>query len=224
MRSSVGHRASAVQLPHHVILAARPLVFPICASSTSAPRSPPTVRGPGACQESCCGQSTCWHWPIHRSAERSSPLAIAPSALKRHPASCGVGSRLAAAMRSRAAKKASLFRALNRVAADMVPTGSRNAIRVVSVCQRQRHNRPAGSDSYELATLEKVALPRLAGHAQQAENRIRPLVDQLKLALAAALAGRSVVMGRQLGRYRMEFSQNVHCCCPRPIGSPLSIS
>ena len=49
MHSSVGHRASAVQLPHHVILAARPLVFPICASSTSAPRSPLTAsrRLPG---------------------------------------------------------------------------------------------------------------------------------------------------------------------------------
>ena len=178
MHNSVGHRASAVQLPHHVILAARPLVFPICASSTSAPRSPLTVRRPGACQESCRGQSTCWHWPIHRSAERSSPFAIAPSALKRHPASCGVGSRLAAAMRSSAAKKASLFRALNWVTPDMCLPDHVTLIRVVSVCQRQRHNQlPAGSDSCELATLKKVAFQRLAGHAQHAENRIRPLVD-----------------------------------------------
>ena len=51
-------------------------------------------------------------------------------------------------------------------------------------------------------------------HAQHTENRIRPLVDQLKPALAAAFTGRSVVIGRQLGRHRMQFSQNIHCCCP----------
>ena len=43
------------------------------------------------------GGSACWHRAIHCSAERSAPLAIAPSALKRHPASFGEGSRLAAA-------------------------------------------------------------------------------------------------------------------------------
>jgi len=53
---------------------------------------------------------------------------------------------------------------------------------------------------------------------------MRPLVDQLKPALAAALAGRSVVMGRQPDRYGMQFCRNVHRLCPRPIGSPLSIS
>ena len=71
-------------------------------------------------------KSACWHRAIHRSAERSSPLAIAPSALKRNPASCGVGSRLAAAMQSSAAKKAFLFRELNCAGQDMVPSGSRN--------------------------------------------------------------------------------------------------
>ena len=28
----------------------------------------------------------------------------------------------------------------------------------------------------------------------------------------------------ELGRYRMQFFQNVHRCCPRPIGSPRPIS
>ena len=53
----------------------------------------------------------------------------------------------------------------------------------------------AGSDDGELATLKKVAFQRLAGHAQRTENRIWPLVDQIKLALAAAFTGRSVIMG-----------------------------
>jgi len=35
-----------------------------------------------------------------------------------------------------------------------------------------------------------------------------------KLALAAAFTGRSAATGRQLGRHRMQFSQNIHCCCP----------
>jgi hypothetical protein len=42
--------------------------------------------------------------------------------------------------------------------------------------------------------------------------------------LAAVFTGRSVVIGGQLGRYRLEFFQIIHCCCPRPIRSPLSIS
>jgi hypothetical protein len=110
-------------------------MFPIRISSRSAPRSPSTVRRAGAFQE-CCWGSECWHRAIHCSAERSSPLAIAPSALKRHPASRGEGSRLAAAMRSSAAKKAVLFRELNCVAQDMVPTDHATPTRVVSIYQR----------------------------------------------------------------------------------------
>jgi hypothetical protein len=51
------------------------------------------------------------------------------------------------------------------------------------------------SDNGELAALEKVALQRLADHAQHTENRIWSLVDQVKLALAAAFARRPVIMG-----------------------------
>jgi len=53
----------------------------------------------------------------------------------------------------------------------------------------------ASSDDGELATLKKVAFQRLTGHAQHTENRIWSLVHQIKFALAAAFAGRSVVIG-----------------------------
>jgi predicted O-methyltransferase YrrM len=86
-----------------------------------------------------------------------------------------------------------------RSQSEMQKTGTRDRrttparslrLRVASSLQRPS----VRSDNAEFATLKKVAFQRLAGHAQHTENRIRPLVDQVKLALAAAFAGRSVVM------------------------------
>src|SRR5580704_3241259 len=79
----------------------------------------------------------------------------------------------------------------------------------------------AASGKGELATPNKVALQRLAGHAELAENRIRPLVDQVKLALAAEFTGLPLVPTAPFGCRRLLFCRNVHRLLPRANGSPL---
>ncbi len=88
-------------------------------NSASAPRRPTTVRLAGTFQACCWLKPAPIHKAIFCSAKHSSPLAIAPRAPKRHAASHGVGSRLAASMRSRASKKAALFCGLNRLVQDI---------------------------------------------------------------------------------------------------------
>ena len=87
----------------------------------SALRKPETVSSSGTFHECCCLRAF-RHMTILCSAKRSSSLAIAPSAPKRHAASQGVGSRLAAAMRSRAAKNAFLLLELNCLPQDIAPS------------------------------------------------------------------------------------------------------
>src|ERR1700704_7019974 len=66
------------------------------------------------------------------------------------------------------------------------------------------------SDDGELAALRSVASQRSMEHAEDAEVRIRPFVDHDESAFAAAGTDRSVVFGRQLGRYRMQVYENTH--------------
>ena len=62
----------------------------------------------------------------------------------------------------------------------------------------------------ELAALRCVAAQRLLEQAEDAEVRIRPFVDHDESAFAAAGTDRSVVFGRQLGRYCMQVYENTH--------------
>jgi hypothetical protein len=66
------------------------------------------------------------------------------------------------------------------------------------------------SDNRELAALSRVASQRLPEQAEDAEVWIRPFVDHDEPAFAAAGTDRSVVFGRQLGRYRMQVYKNTH--------------
>jgi hypothetical protein len=68
----------------------------------------------------------------------------------------------------------------------------------------------ARSNEGELAALRRVASQRLLEHAEDAEVRIRPFVDHDEPAFAAAGTDRSVVFGRQLGRYRVQVYKNTH--------------
>ncbi len=64
------------------------------------------------------------------------------------------------------------------------------------------------SDDGDLAALRRVALQDLLDHAEHAEVRIRPFLDQDEMAFSAADAGRPVFLGRQLGCYRAQVSEN----------------
>jgi len=66
------------------------------------------------------------------------------------------------------------------------------------------------SDNGELAALRRVASQRLLEQAEDAEVWIRPFVDHDESAFAAAGTDRSVVFGRQLGRYRVQVYKNTH--------------
>src|SRR5882757_7399545 len=61
---------------------------------------------------------------------------------------------------------------------------------------------PAGSDDGELATLGSVAFQHLASRAQGGDVWIPPLVNQVKLALAAPFTVRPVIVGGQLACHR----------------------
>jgi hypothetical protein len=67
------------------------------------------------------------------------------------------------------------------------------------------------SDDGELAALRRVAFQRLLEHAEDAEVWIRPFVDQAESTFSATGTDRSVVLERQLGRYRVEVYENTHC-------------
>ncbi len=75
----------------------------------------------------------------------------------------------------------------------------------------QSKSRPR-SDDGDLAALRRVAFQRLLDHAQDAEIRIRPFLDQDEMAFSAADAGRPVFLGRQLGGHRAQVSENTHRC------------